>query len=53
MKKVRDSSESEMILTFLKGEITSQRFNEKLNNVLNELGYKKELILDGDFYNQN
>ena len=53
MKKVRDSSESEMILTFLKGEITSQRFNEKLNNVLNELGYKKGLILDGDFYNQN
>lgn len=53
MKKVRDSSESEMILTFLKGEITSQRFNEKLNNVLNELGYKKELILDGDFSNQN
>ena len=53
MKKVRDSSESEMILAFLKGEITSQRFNEKLNNVLNELGYKKELILDGDFSNQN
>ena len=53
MKKVRDSSESEMILTFLKGEIASQRFNEKLNNVLNELGYKKELILDGDFSNQN
>ena len=42
-----------MILTFLKGEITSQRFNEKLNNILNELGYKKELILDGDVSNQN
>lgn len=52
MKKIRNSSENEMILEFLKGEITSRRFNEKLNNVLHELQYKKELILNGDLSNQ-
>lgn len=42
-----------MILEFLKGEITSVRFNKKLNNVLNKLKYKKELILNGDLSKEN
>lgn len=52
MKKIRISSENEMILEFLKGEITSVRFNEKLNNVLNELGYEKKLIVNGNLFDK-
>lgn len=53
MKRVRNSNEDEMILEFLRGEITSARFNEKLNAILNELGYNKEIILNGDLSNKN
>ena len=34
MKKLRDSNENEMILEFLKGELNSTRFNEKLRQIL-------------------
>lgn len=53
MKKIRNSNENEMILSFLKGEFTSTRFNKKLNNSLKELGYKKEIILNGDLSNED
>ena len=37
MEVVRKSSENEMILEFLKGELNSNRFNSDLNDSLNKL----------------
>ena len=37
MKLIKNSSEDEMILEFLKGEYNSARFNKKLVDVLNKL----------------
>lgn len=48
MKKIRKSNEDEMILEFLKGELNSLRFNEKLYNVLEKLNISKEIILNGN-----
>lgn len=48
MKLVRNSNESEMILEFLKGELNSKRFNEDLNNAINELGLDSNIILNGN-----
>ena len=52
MKIIRDSSESEMILEFLKGEINSNRFNNDLLNVLDKLKLSKDIILNGDISNE-
>ena len=48
MKLVKKSSEAEMILEFLKGEINSKRFNEDLNNAINILGLDSNIILNGN-----
>ena len=37
-----------MILEFLKGELNSKRFNEDLNNAINELGLDSNIILNGN-----
>ena len=37
-----------MILEFLKGELNSKRFNEDLNNAINELGLDSSIILNGN-----
>ena len=34
MKKIRESSEAEMILEFLKGEINSKRLHKDLCNII-------------------
>lgn len=48
MKLLKKSSEAEMILEFLKGELNSKRFNEDLNNVINTLGLDSNIILNGN-----
>ena len=48
MKIVRKSSEEEMILEFLKGEINSERFNEKLNVILKKLNVDSSIIESGN-----
>ncbi len=53
MEKVRTSSEAEMVLEFLKGEIKSSRFNEDLNKVLEELNVDSSIIYNGDILNEN
>ncbi len=51
MNVIRKSNEDEMILEFLKGEISSNRFNKKLSDVLDKLCLDKKIILDGKFSN--
>ena len=48
MKLIRKTNEAEMILEFLKGELNSKRFNEDLNNAINELGLYSSIILNGN-----
>ncbi len=48
MNLIRKTNEAEMILEFLKGELNSKRFNEDLNNAINELGLDSNIILNGN-----
>ena len=48
MNLIRKTNEAEMILEFLKGELNSKRFNEDLNNAINELGLDSSIILNGN-----
>lgn len=48
MEKIRVSNEDEMILEFLKGEIKSKRFNEKLKETLKILNLDSNIINDGN-----
>ena len=47
MNLIKNSSEDEMILEFLKGEYNSVRFNEKLVDVLNKLNLNSKIIEEG------
>ena len=51
MKIIRDASEEEMILEFLKGEINSIRFNNELFDALNEYHLNRDIIDNGDIFN--
>jgi len=51
MKLLRDASEDEMILTFLKGELKSSRFGNDVKNALAELSADEKLITEGDLSN--
>lgn len=48
MKILRESSENEMILEFLKAESTSERFSEKLEKAMVDLGFDEEIITKAD-----
>lgn len=48
MNLIRKTNEAEMIFEFLKGELNSKRFNENLNNTINELGLDSNIILNGN-----
>ena len=52
MKTIRISNENEMILEFLKGELNSNRFNDNLISILNELSYSSDIITNGDIDNE-
>lgn len=51
MKLIKDTNESEMILEFLKGELNSNRFNNDLNKVLNNLNIDCNIITNGNILN--
>jgi len=53
MKVIRDASEEEMILEFLKGEINSTRFNNELFDALNEFNLDRDIIDNGDIFNSD
>lgn len=53
MKIIRNSSEDEMILAFLSGEINSKRFGEELRRVIIELGNSPDIILSGDYTSES
>ena len=53
MKNIKNSTEHEMILEFLKGELNSNRFNEKLICIINKLNLNLDLITNGDVSNNN
>jgi len=48
MKILRESSENEMILEFLKAESTAERFSEKLEKAMVDLGFDEEIITKAD-----
>ena len=48
MELLRESSEDEMILEFLKAESTSSRFCEQLTESMKRLGYEEKLITVAD-----
>ena len=52
MKKIRDSSEDEMILDFLKAELNSNRFYEKLCKIIKKLNFNLNIIMHGDVTNK-
>lgn len=52
MKKLRESSENEMILEFLRAESTSERFSEKLKKAMVDLGFDEEIITKADLQSE-
>ena len=52
MKIIRNSSEDEMLLEYLKSEINSKRFGERLKKTLNELNISKDILLNGNLENK-
>lgn len=48
MKLIRNATESEMILEFLRGELNSNRFNSDLNKVLKKLNIESNIITNGN-----
>lgn len=48
MKIIRESSENEMLLEYLKSEIDSNRFSEKLKKALDDLDISSNIILNGN-----
>lgn len=48
MRLLRESSEDEMILEFLKAEYTSARFSDELKNVLWDFGCDRGIIFSAD-----
>lgn len=52
MKILRESSENEMILEFLKAESTSERFSQEINNAMEKLGLDKSIVFSADLQNE-
>lgn len=52
MHILRDASEEEMVLAFLREELDSRRFREQILKVLKDVGASEKLILEGDITNE-
>lgn len=52
MITVRDSSEDEMILCFLKSELDSKRFGAKLTAAAEKLGTDLKIVHEGDIFSE-
>lgn len=48
MRILRDASEEEMVLAFLREELNSKRFREPILKILQDVGASEELLLNGD-----
>lgn len=48
MRILRDASEAEMVLAFLREELDSKRFRNPILNALKNVGASENLILAGD-----
>ena len=53
MKIIRESSENEMLLEYLKCEVNSNRFGGKLEETLDELNFSQDIILNANLDNVN
>lgn len=53
MKFIREASEDEMILEFLRGEIKSERFQAQIMEVLKSQNENVEIIINADLNNLN
>lgn len=51
MNILRASSEEEMIAEFLKAEYRSERFSERIKEIMNELSFSESVILSADLNN--
>ena len=52
MHILRDASEEEMVLAFLREELDSRRFREQILKVLKDAKVSEKLILEGDIANE-
>lgn len=52
MKRIKQSSEDEMICTFLKMELSSDRYAEKIESVLRQMQMDKRIIEKGDIHSE-
>jgi hypothetical protein len=48
MRKIRRSSEAEMVYEFLKMEIVSERYAERIEAILSEMQVSREVVTDGN-----
>lgn len=53
MKIIRESNEEEMLLEYLKCEIHSKRFGERLKKTLDELGFSEDIIINANLESQD
>lgn len=51
MKILRQSSENEMILEYLKAEYSSDRFSEKIRETMKKLSINEKIVLSADLQN--
>ena len=52
MKEIRQSNEAQMILEFLKGEISSKRFHKDICDALSSMNLDEVIINNGDITNE-
>jgi len=52
MKKIKISSENEMVYEFLKMEIESDRYEEQIETVLNEMQISRDIITNGNIMSE-
>jgi len=52
MRKIKPSNEDEMIYEFLKMELDSDRYKEKIEAILNEMKIEKNIIINGNIMSE-
>jgi len=52
MRKIKPSNEDEMIYEFLKMELNSDRYKEKIEAILNEMKIEKNIIINGNIMSE-
>ena len=52
MKILRESSENEMILEFLKAESTSERFSQQMKKIMEKLGFDENVVFSANLQSE-